>query len=184
VILMLGAWGALIPFVGPYFDYQIGSGDTWSWTINRLWLDVLPGAAAIVGGLLLVVGGTRASTRSGGWLALAGGICFVIGPTMSMLWEDGRLGTGAAAGSNGVRVLEWLGFFFGTGVLIAAFAGYAIGMLTRRPLATEAAVAPADAPPARDGRRRLARFRRRRFARAPARDVEADRPASDRAETP
>lgn len=179
-IVVLAAWGGLIPFVGPYFDYQIGAGDAWTWTSNRLFLDVIPGAAAVLGGLLLIMGTTRASARLGGWIALAAGIWFVIGPAMSMLWEDGRLGTGAATGSTGVRVLEWLGFYYATGVLIAALAGYAIGMLTGRPVAAEAVVPPADRPAPRDGGRRPSRFRRRGFRRVPQRDAEADRAAPER----
>jgi hypothetical protein len=181
VILVLGAWGGLIPFVGPYFDYQIGAGGAWTWTSNRLFLDVIPGVAAMLGGLMLITGTTRASTRLGGWIALAAGIWFVTGPTVSMLWENGRLGTGAATGSTGVRVLEWLGFFYATGVLIAALAGYAIGMLTGRPVTAEAAVPSAERPASRDVGRRPSRFRRRGFRRVPQRDVEADRAAPDRA---
>ncbi len=41
-LVMLGLWGALIPFVGPYFDYQIGTTSTWDWSIDRFWLSVLP----------------------------------------------------------------------------------------------------------------------------------------------
>src|SRR5687768_14523724 len=83
-IIALGLWAGLIAFVGPYFDYQIGTTDTWDWSSNRLVLEVLPAAAAVLGGLLVLGAATRVSASTGGWLALAAGIWLVIGPTMSM----------------------------------------------------------------------------------------------------
>jgi hypothetical protein len=160
-IIALGLWAGLVPFVGPYFDFQIGTTNTWDWSANRFWLDVLPAAAAVLGGLLLLTAATRVSASAGGWLALAGGIWLVIGPTMSMLWESGDLGTGSAFGDTGTRVGEWIGFYFGPGVLIAALAGFALGrfMAPRvAPVEEPAAATEPDGRPTR--RRRLQRFRR------------------------
>jgi hypothetical protein len=126
-IVALGVWAGLIAFVGPYFDYQIGTTETWDWSSNRFVLEVLPGAVAVLGGLFLLRAATRVSASMGGWLALAAGIWLVIGPTMSMLWENGDLGTGAAIGDTGTRVAEWIGFFYGPGVLITALAAFALG---------------------------------------------------------
>jgi hypothetical protein len=111
----LGIWGALIPFVGPYFDYQIGTTQTWDWTSDRFLLSVLPGAAAAIGGLIMLYSTRRATASFGGLLALAGGLWFLAGPSVSMLWNDGVPATGAAIGDTGTRVLEWIGFFYGTG---------------------------------------------------------------------
>src|SRR3954466_15712815 len=59
--ILLGAWGALIPFVGPYFHYAFGNYDSWHLTANRVWLDVLPGVLAVVGGWLLLYSTRRVS---------------------------------------------------------------------------------------------------------------------------
>jgi hypothetical protein len=163
-IVVLGLWAGLVPFIGPYFDFQIGTTDTWHWSSNRFVLDVLPAAAAVLGGLLLFIAATRVSASFGGWLALAGGVWLVIGPTMSMLWESGDLGTGNAIGDTGTRVAEWIGFYFGPGVLISALAGFALGrfMAPRvEPVAEPVATEPDRRPVAR---RRLGRFRRSRPA--------------------
>jgi hypothetical protein len=112
LLVLLGVWGALIPFVGPYFDYQIGTTSTWDWSIDRFWLSVLPGAAAALGGLIMLFSTRRSTASFGGLLALAGGLWFVAGPSVSMLWNDGVQATGAAIGDNGTRVVEWLGFFW------------------------------------------------------------------------
>jgi len=55
LIILLGIWGGLIPFIGPYFDYSFGVNSTWHYTSDRLWLEILPGAVAVVGGLLLIL---------------------------------------------------------------------------------------------------------------------------------
>jgi hypothetical protein len=151
LVLLLGVWAALIAFVGPYFNYQIGTQDTWDWSANRLYLEVLPGVAAALGGLIMMGSIRRMSASFGALLALAGGIWLVIGPTMSMLWEHGQLGTGPAFGSNGVRVLEWLGFFYGAGALITLFSAYTLGFLAALPITGEG-VAPAAAYAPRAGR--------------------------------
>src|SRR3989442_10877663 len=83
-----------------------------------------------------------------------GGMWFVVGPNMSMLWNGGVPATGAAIGDNGTRVLEWIGFFYGTGALITLLASYGLGFLAALPVTGEAvpagtgAAAPAaPAPP-------------------------------------
>jgi hypothetical protein len=138
LVLLLGLWGALIPFVGPYFDYQIGTTSTWDWSIDRLWLSVLPGAAAVLGGLMMLYSTKRSTASFGGLLALAGGLWFVVGPSVSMLWNDGLPATGAAIGDTGTRVLEWIGFYYGTGALITLFSAYGLGFLAALPVTGEA----------------------------------------------
>ena len=52
LLILLGIWGALIPFVGPYFDFGFSSDQAWAWTTTRGWLEVLPGVVTVVGGKL------------------------------------------------------------------------------------------------------------------------------------
>jgi hypothetical protein len=148
LLVLLGLWGALIPFVGPYFDYQIGTTSTWDWSIDRFWLSVLPGAAAVVGGLLMLYSTRRSTASFGGLLALSGGLWFIVGPSVSMLWNDGVQATGAAIGDNGTRVLEWIGFYYGAGALITLFAAYGLGFLAALPVTGEAVAERAERAPA------------------------------------
>jgi hypothetical protein len=149
-IVILAIWGGLIPFVGPYFHFAMGPDKSWTWTSGRLWLDVLPGAVAILGGLMLLGAGPRLSGKLGALLALAAGIWFAIGPSMSLLWNSSGA-QGAAHGSTGVRVLEMVTYHSALGAVMAALAGYALpGFVTRRAAVVgEPAVAePAVAEPA------------------------------------
>jgi hypothetical protein len=176
LLVLLGIWGALIPFVGPYFDYQIGTTNTWDWSSDRFLLSVLPGAAAVLGGLIMLFSTRRAAASFGGLLALAGGLWFVVGPSMSMLWNDGISANGPAVGDTGTRVVEWIGFYYGTGALITAFSAYGLGFLAALPITGEAVPATAattsaaaDGEPIRsDGEAAAAESpRRRRFLRRP-----------------
>lgn len=171
LLMVLGIWGAFIPFVGPYFGLVMGTDQTWDWTWGRFWLSILPGAAAFLGGLLLLTSAHRARAAIGAWLAIAGGAWFVIGPTVSMLWNDGVSATGAAAGDTNRRVLELLTMHDGLGVLIAILGGVALGRLLVRGVR--------DAELAREAERERDRTETsdRRFRRDRGRDADTDRTA-------
>jgi hypothetical protein len=155
LIIVLGVWGALIPFIGPYFHYAFGNFDAWHYTANRLWLDIIPGAVAILGGVLLLTSARRETGLFAGWLAIAAGAWFAIGPAVSLLWHSAGNPIGAPMGGHIRRAAEWVGYFYGLGALIVAFAAFAMGRFFSRPAtAVTAAAAPAataaEAPVARD----------------------------------
>jgi hypothetical protein len=166
ISIVLGAWAALIPFVGPYFHYAFGNYDTWHYTSNRLWLNILPGALAIVGGLMLLRSSRRAGGVLSGWLAVAAGAWLVIGPSVSLLWHRAGNPIGAPTGGHVRQAVELLGYFFVPGVLIVAFAAFAMGRFVSRPrLAEEPLVAAGAAGGAvAERRRRGGLFGRRRRA--------------------
>lgn len=130
LIAVLGIWGALIPFVGPYFDYSFGVNATWHYTTDRLWLSILPGAAALLGGLLLLTARTRGAAVLGGWLAVIAGVWFAIGPAVSLTWESGAGPIGPPLYGPTRQMLELIGYFYLLGALIIAFGAFALGRLT------------------------------------------------------
>jgi hypothetical protein len=164
LLIVLGAWGALIPFVGPSFDFVIGNDRAWDFTAGRFWLSLLPGATVVCGGLLLVLSRTRASALLGAWLAMAGGAWFVVGGQLSALWNGGTSQAGEALGGTARRVAEQLAYFDGLGALIVALGAIAFGRLAVRSVRDaewEEEIAPAG--PAEDQARRTretARFDR------------------------
>jgi hypothetical protein len=164
LIVLLGVWGGLIPFVGPYFHYAFGNYDTWHYTSNRLYLDILPSAVAILGGLLLLRSARRRSGVMGGWLALAAGAWFAIGPSVSLIWHRAGNPIGVPTGGHNRQAVELLGYFHGLGVLIAALAAFATGRFVSRPRVAEEpfVAAGAVAGEAAEHRGRRGLFRRRR----------------------
>ncbi|HET7667098.1 MAG TPA: hypothetical protein VFK56_13720, partial [Mycobacterium sp.] len=78
----------------------------------------------VLGGLLLVAAAPRAIARIGAFLAVLGGMWFVVGPLFASMW----LGSGAetqVASSTLAQAARPLGYHYGTGLLIVAFAAYA-----------------------------------------------------------
>jgi hypothetical protein len=145
-VVLLGAWGALIPFIGPYFHYAFGSYQTWHYSANRLWLDIVPGAVAVVGGLMLLRSTRRTEGLIGGWLAVAAGAWFAVGPTVFLLWHHAINPIGQPTGGYTRQALEWIGYFYGLGALIIALSAFAMGRYFSRPrLIEEPIVAAEDA---------------------------------------
>lgn len=128
LLMLLGAWGALIPFFGHSFGFGYTPGDTWTWTAARGWLEVLPGAAAFLGGALLTASADRASAMFGSIVAAAGGVWFVLGTVVAPWWNPGYIGTPVGDASQGVW--ERIGMFTGVGLVITFFAAMALGRIT------------------------------------------------------
>lgn len=133
MLVVLGVWGGLIPFIGPYFGYAFGSHATWHFTTNRLWLDILPGVAVLLGGLMLTGAGHRVSGTMASWLAIAGGAWFAVGPAVSRLWEHGPGPIGAPLFGTTRQMFELVGYFYGLGALIVGLAAFALGRFVSRP---------------------------------------------------
>jgi hypothetical protein len=135
LLIILGVWGGLVPFVGPYFHYAYTPDTSWHYTSGRLYLSIVPGAAALIGGLLAVLASHRAVGVLGALLAALGGGWFILGgPIIALVVKSGSISPGTplsgAVGSLSSATrefLETLGFFTGTGVLIVFLAALALG---------------------------------------------------------
>ena len=133
LLIVLGIWGALIPFVGPYFDFAYSPEQPWVWTEARGWLEVLPGAVAVVGGFLLLSSRNRATAMLGGWLGVIAGAWFVTGRAFAQVLAVGEVGVPAAPTPAKTAAVE-LAFFSGIGALIVFLAALALGRLSIRSL--------------------------------------------------
>jgi hypothetical protein len=131
VLVLLGIWGALIPFVGPYFDFAYSPDQGWVWTAARGWLEVLPGAVTVFGGLLLLGSGNRATAMFGGWLAVLAGAWFVVGRALATPLGIGDPGMPLAV-TDAKRVMLELAYFSALGALIVFLAAAALGRLSMR----------------------------------------------------
>jgi len=130
VLMLLGLWGALIPFVGPYFHYAYTPDKAWTYNTGRLWLELLPGAAVFVGGFLLMIARGRHIALFGALLAAAAGAWFTLGPVLSPLWNQHvAMGGSPASATVYMRIMEQLGFFTALGVVIVFVAAMALGRI-------------------------------------------------------
>lgn len=168
LLILLGAWGALAPFIGPLIRWTYSLDPAWTWTSAKGWLEVFPGVVAAVGGLILLGSGNRASAMLGGWLAVFAGAWFVVGRAFAPTLQIGDVGQPAAA-SDLKRALLEVTYFTGLGALIVFLGGAALARVAvrhaRDVVVTEpapVAATPAAGPAMYD---------------ESARDVRADEPA-------
>ena len=134
LLVLLGLWGALIPFVGPYFHFAYTPDTGWTYTTARLWLEILPGAAVFLGGVLLIIATSRYVALFGAILAAAAGAWFTLGTTLSPLWNNHvTLGGSPASTTVYMRIMEQLGFFSALGVVIVFIAAAAFGRIASVP---------------------------------------------------
>jgi len=195
LLVLLGLWAALVPFFGPSFDFTYApSGDTsWHWTAARAWFEVLPGAVAVLGGLLLLLSANRIVTIAGAWLGAAAGAWLVIAPAMAGPLSL-SLGTPNPASGVGARALESILYFYGIGAAMVFFASVALGRLSvhglmdvraaERRAAAEEAAARAEQERAFEEHQRLLREAQERDAaqRAAERDLQRDAAMRETAE--
>jgi hypothetical protein len=130
LLMLLGAWGGLIALVGPYFHYAYTPDKPWIYTSGRLWLEILPGVAALAGGLIVLVSSLRPLTILGAGIAAVSGAWFAVGSALAPVWIHGGAARGAPVGGTLARAVEQIGFFTGLGVALVFLAAVVIGRLT------------------------------------------------------
>jgi hypothetical protein len=162
LLVLLGIWGAVIPFIGPYFHYAYTPDKAWTYTTGRLWLDILPGAAVFVGGLIVLTSSYRPTAHFGAWLAALSGAWFALGSLIGPIWIGMHMAPGTPVGDAATRTLEQIGFFTGLGVAIVLLAAMAIGRFSVISVGDAKRAARAEETPAATttGRRRFALRRR------------------------
>jgi hypothetical protein len=139
VLILLGIWGAVIAFAGPSFDFAYNPAQGSEWSAARGWLEVLPGAVTVIGGLLLVRSTNRATAMLGAWLSIVAGAWFVVGRVVATTLTIGEIGAPVAPTEAKAAWLE-LAYFYGLGALIIFLGATALGRVSVRSVRDVAAV--------------------------------------------
>lgn len=129
LLILLGIWGALIPFVGPYFHYAYTPDRAWTATSGRMWLEVLPGAVVVAGGVIVLLSRLRLAGVLGAWLAAVAGAWFAIGNLIAA-HVSAVPAVGRPVGGATMALVEQIGYFIGLGVVIVFLAALALGRFT------------------------------------------------------
>lgn len=133
LLILLGLWGGLAPFIGPYLHFGYTPDKTWDFSSGRLYYSVIPGAVVLLGGVLAVLSRNRGLGVFAGLLATLGGIWFSLGETFMTAVVKKNIHAGnpilhAGATAAGLRAyLETLTLFAGLGVLVAIIGALAMG---------------------------------------------------------
>jgi hypothetical protein len=149
--VLIGAWGGIVPFVGPLFGFGATGTPSWDWTLAHTLLWLVPGAVAVFMGLLMMTqapgvssGIARGAPWIIGFMAVLCGAWFAFGPILWPALESAHVPFVAAGPFH--TALYWIGYSLGPGVILAMLGGCAMGisMLNRRavPAATTSVVGP------------------------------------------
>jgi hypothetical protein len=147
LLVIVSAWGGIIPFVGPTFGYSADGSGSWHWTLTHAVLALVPGAIAFVVGLSvlassqgLVVGRGRLSLATAGLIVLACGGWFALGP---WAWPVVDNTSAFFVFASPLHLLANVaGYAIGPGVIVAACGAFFMGWAARHQ-----EVAPLTAPP-------------------------------------
>lgn len=160
VAIVVSAWGGIVPYIGPLFDYSGDGSGSWEWNMAHSLLALVPGVAGVLLGSLVLaeargvrVGRGRLSLAAAGVLLMVCGAWFAIGPLAWPVVSDGD--AYFVAGTH-LRILAYeVGYSIGTGLLLAMCGAFVEGWAshhqteatpTRGTMA--ATTTPASAPPA------------------------------------
>jgi hypothetical protein len=154
--VLIGAWGTLIPFVGPTFGFSADGSNSWHWSFPHALLAVIPGILAVLMGVAILsdtkamgVGRGRVSLVMGGLTTLIAGAWFIVGPlAWPVLTNNGPY----YAGGSPFRILvNQLGYGLGTGAILIFCGAYSLGWASRHqsrivPTSSTGAITPAIVP--------------------------------------
>lgn len=148
--VVVGAWGALAGYLGPYFGWHPTAGTAWDANLQNGLLHLAPGAAAVVAGIMmLAMSPARRGSRGGALLMpalllMAAGAWFVIGPVAWPTFESGPAFSPALdAGRN---LLNQACSSLAPGLVLAALGGMGLKAATARPVVTEQVAEPLAGP--------------------------------------
>ena len=134
LLILLGAWSALAPFIGPYFRFAFTPDKAWAYTSGRLYLSVIPGAVAFLGGLFVLGTRSRAAGHFGGLLAVLAGAWLIAGAQITDIFlKQTSISPGSPVGNPPFgstaewQLLERWGFFTAAGALLIFFGALAMG---------------------------------------------------------
>lgn len=133
LLILLGLWGGLAPFVGPYVHFGYTPDQAWHYSSGRLYYSIIPGAAVLLGGLVCVISRNRGVGACAGVLAALGGAWFGLGHTFVtvVLKKSFSIGSpilSAGATPESLRAyLETLSMFSGLAILVVFVGAIAIG---------------------------------------------------------
>jgi hypothetical protein len=139
LLILLGAWGAIVPFVGPYFSFAFTPDQTWQYNSGRLYLSILPGAVAFIAGVAILVTRVRwvgivagvLAALAGGWFIFGAGVVDIVLGKTSISPGNPVASTGPVIHSAQTwQFMEEIGFFTGVGALIILLGAIAIGRLS------------------------------------------------------
>jgi hypothetical protein len=142
VAVLVSAWGGIVPYIGPLFNYSGDGSGSWHWNLAHAVLALVPGAAGVLLGLFVIaesrgvtVGKGRLSLATAGTLLMICGAWFAIG---TLAWPVLSNSGAYFVASSHLRLLAYeVGYSIGVGLLLVVCGAFVDGWASRhQPKAT------------------------------------------------
>lgn len=130
LLVLVGIWGGLVPLIGPYLHFAYTPDKAWTVTTGRIWLEILPGVVAVVGGVMVAGSKLRPWAMLGASLGVISGAWFAFGNGAIRVMFKNPQTAGTPVGGSVIRALEHFGFFTGVGTVLIAVGAVALGRLS------------------------------------------------------
>jgi hypothetical protein len=149
VAVLVSAWGGIVPYVGPLFDYSGDGSGSWHWNLAHAVLALAPGILGVLLGVFviaesrgIVVGKGRLTLATAGTLLMICGAWFAVGP---LAWPVLSNGSGYFVAATHLRVLAYeVGYSIGTGLILVVCGAFVDGWASRHQSKTSMTVSSAD----------------------------------------
>jgi hypothetical protein len=133
LVVLVGAWAGIVPFVGGLIGLSADGSPAWSWGLTHAVLWLAPGAVAVVLGLGMLAHVPRVRRRAArfgpAWMGFVTAVCgawLVVGV---FAWPTFRTSGAVFVGATPLRQLDYLiGWSLGPGALLVLLGGCAIGL--------------------------------------------------------
>jgi hypothetical protein len=133
--LVLSAWAAIVPFVGPAFGFSADRTASWTWNHVHALGALLPGAVGVLACLLIIATARRPLGHQSTFVyATWGFVVFLCGAWLTatpVVWPVLE-GAYFHAASPSMTLAYWMGYSSGPGILLVAFGAFVMGRAGRQ----------------------------------------------------
>ena len=146
LMVLIGAWGGAVAYFGPDIGLSPAGSHSWQWTNAHTILNLAPGAAALAGGLMVMLGSRLllgGLQRLGALLTFAAGGWFVLGAAVyPVFYGTSAPGYGRVAGGPLMNLAAVAGYGAGVGVALCLLSGVAMAWSLPRVMRASRAAVP------------------------------------------
>ena len=130
LMMLIGAWGGAVAYFGPEIGLSPPGARSWQWTTAHTILNLAPGAAAFVGGLMVMMGSRQligGLQRLGALLTFGAGGWFVLGAAVYPVFYGAPApGYGRVSGGPLMNLAAVAGYGAGVGIALCLLSGVAM----------------------------------------------------------
>jgi hypothetical protein len=136
LLVLISAWGGIIPFVGPSFGYSADGAGSWHWSLTHVVVSMVPGVVGVLIGLVVLANARgfvysrgRLRLSAAGLITIACGAWFAVAP---WAWPVINTNRTYFVVASPLRLLaDVTGYGLGPGIIVVACGAFFMGWASR-----------------------------------------------------